>query len=535
MSAYGAAARCRRPPANRTGQRLAAERPPAKSAKAVTGSGVAIEAGGGRARVMENLLPAFRPAPRTRGLVRAHAAAAAPPPAEVAAAAAAAKSRGPLLCREYLRRQRDVEAVWRRLDRAGAEEIRAGTSGAQPFFFGELSGEENDDNTSINDGTSQVEGKHDGEDASTDVPGKGVDCDGPSFCYSSDEGDDEGRESNREEDVLLARRAAVRPHFGGLTIVRGPPSPLGLPASSPFRGASSLQLSTQGSVGDLGGQLTVVRPPSSLIESFNESKRVTAALGPGSSTQAPVEAPGSEAPGEIEVVAPSVQVVNASPAPHICSVFRMIDRHGAKRMEPAELSSGRALFGGERASSKPAPALETGSCVTFVMHPRLGGDAGADPTLLASSKLWAPRVGAPRSQADSCPLLVEFRNTSASRTATVYWVDYDGELVERQALAPGDSYVEGTFATHPWLVVLGRVRRHGSRNELLLVLHGKAGHGGRMVGPRDGRHATKASTFHTQETVTWVPRQDSLSIVPRTHLLTSEDPLPPPDVSLLIS
>jgi hypothetical protein len=450
----------------------------------------------------------------------------------------AAASRGPLLRREYLRRQREVEAVWRGLDQAGAGEEHAGASGAPPFFFGELASEEDDEDVSIYGGPSRAQ---DADDA--DATGQAPDAgpagkeDGPSLCYSSDEGEEEGQEEGRQEsgekDMLRARRAAVRPHFGGLTVVKGPPSPLGLPPS-PFRGASSLQLSTQGSVGKLGGQLTVVRPPASLLESFNKSKRAAAALRPSSSTIAPAETPCSERPGEVEVMAPSVQVVNASPAPHTCSVFRLVDRHGVKRMELAELSSGRALFAGERASS--ATALMTGSCVTLVMHPRLSGDAEADPALLLSSKAWAPRVGAPSSQADSRPLLVEFRNTSACRPATVFWVGYAGELVERQTLAPGDSYVEGTFATHPWLVVLGRVRRRGSRNELLLVLHGKAGHGGRAATePRGGRLAAKASSFHTQEIITWVPRQDSISFAPRTHLLNSEDPLPPPDVSLLIS
>jgi hypothetical protein len=448
-------------------------------------------------------------------------------------------SRGPLLRREYLRRQREVEAVWRGLDHAGAGEEQAGASGAPPFFFGELASEEDDDDVSSGPSRAQDADVGAGAGAAGQDPDAGAagNGDGPSLCYSSDE-DEEGREEGREEsgdkDMLRARRAAVRRHFGGLTIVKGPPSPLGLPASSAFRGASSLQLSTQGSVGELGGQLTVVRPPASLLESFNESKRAAAALRPSSSTIAPAETAGSEPPGEIEVMAPSVQVVNASPAPQTCSVFRMVDRHGAKRMELAELSSGRALFAGERASS--ATALMTGSCVTLVMHPRLSGDAEADPALLLSSKAWAPRVGAPSSQADSRPLLVEFRNTSACRSATVFWVGYAGELVGRQTLAPGDSYVEGTFATHPWLVVLGRVRRRGSRNELLLVLHGKAGHGGRAAKePRGGRLAAKASSFHTQETITWVPRQDSISFVPRTHLLNNEDPLPPPDVSLLIS
>ena len=33
-----------------------------------------------------------------------------------------------------------------------------------------------------------------------------------------------------------------------------------------------------------------------------------------------------------------------------------------------------------------------------------------------------------------------------------YWIDYSGKLVLYHTLSPGQSYIQGTYAGHPWLI-----------------------------------------------------------------------------------
>ncbi|MFN0123822.1 MAG: Ig-like domain-containing protein [Blastocatellia bacterium] len=46
---------------------------------------------------------------------------------------------------------------------------------------------------------------------------------------------------------------------------------------------------------------------------------------------------------------------------------------------------------------------------------------------------------------------IEFVNESAE-TRRVFWLDYNGQLNLYGTLNPGESYVQGTFVTHPWVV-----------------------------------------------------------------------------------
>ncbi|HEY4177900.1 MAG TPA: hypothetical protein VGM90_13730 [Kofleriaceae bacterium] len=38
-------------------------------------------------------------------------------------------------------------------------------------------------------------------------------------------------------------------------------------------------------------------------------------------------------------------------------------------------------------------------------------------------------------------------------TVTIYWLDFKGERVWYNTLAPGDSYTQQTYVTHPWVIV----------------------------------------------------------------------------------
>lgn len=47
---------------------------------------------------------------------------------------------------------------------------------------------------------------------------------------------------------------------------------------------------------------------------------------------------------------------------------------------------------------------------------------------------------------------VTFVNNS-DKTIDVYWVDYKCNKQLYATLPPGDSYVQGTFATHTWVFI----------------------------------------------------------------------------------
>ena len=49
------------------------------------------------------------------------------------------------------------------------------------------------------------------------------------------------------------------------------------------------------------------------------------------------------------------------------------------------------------------------------------------------------------------------------------WLDYDGQPVLRRSLLPGESYMEKSFASHPWLV-----RDASKKHSLLLTLGRRA-------------------------------------------------------------
>ena len=72
----------------------------------------------------------------------------------------------------------------------------------------------------------------------------------------------------------------------------------------------------------------------------------------------------------------------------------------------------------------------------------------------------------PCSDADDIAVVIRFCNSDRSHAMETYWVDYDGQLVVRRVLGPGESYLESSWATHPWVV------RDRVTDEALLVVVG---------------------------------------------------------------
>ena len=63
--------------------------------------------------------------------------------------------------------------------------------------------------------------------------------------------------------------------------------------------------------------------------------------------------------------------------------------------------------------------------------------------------------GSYRSLRGDEPTRLEFSN-KRSGPVKVYWIDYDGRRQHYRDLAPGSSYEQQTFMTHPWVVTEAR-------------------------------------------------------------------------------
>ena len=66
---------------------------------------------------------------------------------------------------------------------------------------------------------------------------------------------------------------------------------------------------------------------------------------------------------------------------------------------------------------------------------------------------FVPRnmLGQFRSRDDKVACTIKFSNHDIS-PFQIYWINYEGRKFPRMLLRPGDSYVESSFATHPWFV-----------------------------------------------------------------------------------
>lgn len=81
------------------------------------------------------------------------------------------------------------------------------------------------------------------------------------------------------------------------------------------------------------------------------------------------------------------------------------------------------------------------------------GDFDNEENNVASARSCR-RFGNIRSRDTRIPVRIRFINrTSGSRS--VMWLDYQGRPKEYKRLAPGQSYVQQTFAGHPWMFTDG--------------------------------------------------------------------------------
>lgn len=56
------------------------------------------------------------------------------------------------------------------------------------------------------------------------------------------------------------------------------------------------------------------------------------------------------------------------------------------------------------------------------------------------------------SKASNQAVNVTFHNLFTDRSVRLYWVDYTCKEIAYDVIAPGQSHVQATFATHPWRI-----------------------------------------------------------------------------------
>jgi Zn-dependent protease len=78
--------------------------------------------------------------------------------------------------------------------------------------------------------------------------------------------------------------------------------------------------------------------------------------------------------------------------------------------------------------------------------------ADAAPTPTTPTDMGCAEEGHLRSVRGAIPTAITFTNRG-TQALSVYWLNYRGKRVPYAKLAPGQSYVQKTFVTHPWLVV----------------------------------------------------------------------------------
>jgi hypothetical protein len=116
---------------------------------------------------------------------------------------------------------------------------------------------------------------------------------------------------------------------------------------------------------------------------------------------------------------------------------------------PPAAGPGRAPFG-------PMTALDTRS-----QSDRKSASLPVPGVRSACANLSLPDTTPTTCSTNGEPLLLELVNTCGEETVDLYWVNYQCKEVFYRQLAPGETWTQSTFATHPW-----RVREHTSHRLL---------------------------------------------------------------------
>ncbi|GMH53449.1 hypothetical protein TrRE_jg6704, partial [Triparma retinervis] len=128
---------------------------------------------------------------------------------------------------------------------------------------------------------------------------------------------------------------------------------------------------------------------------------------------------------------------------------------------------------------------------------------------------------------DTKPATIYFQNKHSSMGLRVSWIDYSGELVPRKELHPGESYMERTFSTHPWVCtavewVEGKAQDRSNMQDGMGTFLNNNEISGRQAKEvssalvmRLGDSATSALRSYN---VLWDPSAKSMSFMPQTKI-----------------
>ena len=97
-------------------------------------------------------------------------------------------------------------------------------------------------------------------------------------------------------------------------------------------------------------------------------------------------------------------------------------------------------------------AIVAASASKSVLAAGKAEQAEATPTPNIPTEMGCAEEDHLRSVSGTIPTAITFTNRG-TQALSVYWLNYRGERVPYAKLEPGQSYVQKTFVTHPWLIV----------------------------------------------------------------------------------
>jgi hypothetical protein len=132
---------------------------------------------------------------------------------------------------------------------------------------------------------------------------------------------------------------------------------------------------------------------------------------------------------------------------------------------------------------------------------------------------------------DTNPVTIFFQNKHSAYGMRISWIDYSGDLVPRKELLPGESYMERSFSTHPWVCTAVAWEKTGMDEHAREELHSGLGSFAKReaevgnVAPAVSpsmviRLGDSASSALKSYSVLWDPEIRSMSFMPAAKIAT---------------
>ena len=141
--------------------------------------------------------------------------------------------------------------------------------------------------------------------------------------------------------------------------------------------------------------------------------------------------------------------------PDVCVRLHFVNTD-EKEEEGGKGEGGGAEFPGEEEKKEAAEFFVTGGGQEVMeeeemLASRVSAKTALESTIPPPPPLPELPLSLAQSVDDILPVTIYFQNKHSSYGMRVSWIDYDGDLVPRKELLPGESYMERSFSTHPWI------------------------------------------------------------------------------------